>query len=199
MYCKRTNFWINESVSVLIQVFAIFAFLTVFFFGYVVRVEEEEFENQLRLIVDKLMGEIKPQLADVIDGKELLRRPEVVVLINGAIGVIQDKIERSSSDIKEEIRAQNRVLRNKVYMALGIFAVVLAVMVAGVLALGFCVPLRQFVKNTAIIVGVVGVTELAFLKLIAGKYVAADPNAVKKTLGETLKVWIERTYPEKLV
>lgn len=198
MYCRRTNFWVNESVSILIQVFFVFAFLTFFFFGYVVTVEEEEFENQLRLVVDSLAKDVKGELAGVIRDKKILKNQEIPMLVGGAIGIVQDRIERSSKDVKEKIRADNRALRNRVYMALGIFAGAVVFVVGAVMAMGFCVPLRSYVKTSAIIVLVVGLTEFAFLKFIAGKYVAADPNAIKRTLGDTLSQWIKDTYPEKI-
>ena len=52
--CK-INDWLKDVIGMSIQIAFVFAFLTIFFFLYVQKVEKMEFVSQLNLIVDTLM------------------------------------------------------------------------------------------------------------------------------------------------
>ena len=52
----NTNTWIIDGFDLVFQVVFVFAFLTIFFFAYVVKVEEGEFEDQMNFIVDEILN-----------------------------------------------------------------------------------------------------------------------------------------------
>jgi hypothetical protein len=183
--CKK-NKWVQDGFAVFFQVVFIFAFLTVFFFIYVVKIEKEEFENQMNLIADNIFSDenlntIIPKTGDV--------NTESIIL-SGLIDTAIEKIKADGSGSSKDVANKNTIIRNKSFKILLIVVSVLTALSALFLVLGFCIPILYEIKEALWIVFFVGLTELTFLTVIAKNYISADPNKVKRILGKSIQDWI---------
>lgn len=188
--CK-TNKWIMGGISIAIQVTFIFAFLTVFFFVYVTEVEKEEFRTQMNLIVDNIMKDVNNDLPSLINKQEYLSKADAAVVINGIIDVLQEKIYIDSKSTSATVLKQNHSVKMKAFKYLSAIVTVIVVSAVIILLIGFCVPIIYQIKEAMLVVIFVGLTELTFLQVIAKNFVSADPNKVKRSLGEAIQQWIK--------
>lgn len=184
------NLMFNNTVSIIVQVFFIFCFLVVFYFFYVIKVEQDEFKSQLELIIDSLLGDTKEQLNNIIknDGDYKIDKNDYDILIYGIIDSIEEKISIESQKQIEDINNSNKKLRNNVYMIL-----ISVLIIISIFLLYFnCLPVNIIIKESLIVVLFIGITELVFLKLISERYISADPNRIKYKLGTSIKDWISK-------
>lgn len=191
MLCNNEIF-IN-TISIIVQVIFVFSFLVVFYFLYVTKVEQEDFKEQINLIVDDLMSDINEQLLDIIVNKgiEKIKKEDIEVLMYGIIDTIEEKVSKSSADGIKQINDSNNKLRNNIYFILvGLLCIIILLFV-----IFSCLPKYTIVKESIITVMFIGLTELIFLTFISGKYISADPNRIKNTLGVSIKKWIKKKYP----
>lgn len=189
MSCKES--WLKNIISVVIQVTFIFTFLTVFFFLYVQGVEKSEFQNQLYIIVDDLMKNSKDELRKILNNSTL-NNEQKYVLIAGAIDMMEEKVTQDAKDNIKSVNEQNYKTKLKAlqYMVIAILGVILLVNIF--IFFNICMPLEYQIKEAMIVIIFVGLTEFAFLQLIASKYIAADPNDIKRTIGTAIQSWIEK-------
>ena len=127
----------------------------------------------------------------VNNGKEKIKKEDMDVLTYGIIDTIEEKITKSSFDGINQINESNKKLRNNIYYIL----IGLLCIVAILLVIFSCLPRYMIVKESIITVMFIGLTELVFLTFISGKYISADPNRIKNTLGVSIKNWINKKYP----
>lgn len=189
MSCKESK--LKNIISVVIQVTFIFTFLTVFFFLYVQGVEKTEFQNQLYIIVDDLMKNSKDDLRKILNNSQLTN-DQKYVLIAGAIDTMEEKIAQDSKNNIKSVNEQNYKTKLKAlqYMVIAILGVILLVNIF--IFFNICMPLEYQIKEAMIVIIFVGLTEFAFLQLVASKYIAADPNDIKRTIGTAIQSWIEK-------
>jgi hypothetical protein len=184
------NLIFNNTVSIVVQVFFIFCFLVIFYFLYVIKVEQDEFKNQLELIIDSLLEDTKEQLNDIIknEGQDKIDKNDYEILIYGIIDSIEEKVSANSQKQIEDINNSNRKLRNNVYAIL-----ISVLIIISILLLYFnCLPVNLIIKESLITVLFIGITEFIFLKLISERYISADPNRIKYKLGNSIKDWISK-------
>lgn len=181
--CKQ-NSWVIYGLSIAIQVTFIFIFLTVFFFSYVQIVEKEEFQKQLYLIVDNIMQGVEQNILNAHD----INKQDKIVIINGIINTIQEKIVMDSRSDIENVMKQNKAVKMKAFKSL---VVSISIITLFILLVGFCAPVKHQIKEAILIVVFVGITEYAFLQLIAKNYISADPNKVKRSFGKAIQDWVK--------
>lgn len=183
--------WITEALSIAIQVSFIFGFLTVFFFAYVQGVEKNEFKNQLEMIVDSLYDDIYPQYIKT-------QNPEKAsVIISGLIDLIEENIKQNTKKSEDDINKQNKSTKYKAFkLLLGVIIIMVAIC-SIILLLGFCIHIGSHVKEAMLVVIFVGITEFAFLMIIAKNYISADPNRIKRNIADNIISWINKNKPPK--
>jgi hypothetical protein len=188
MSCKENR--LKNIISVVIQVTFIFTFLTVFFFLYVQGVEKTEFQNQLYIIVDDLMKDNKDELRKIL-GKSTLTNNQKYVLIAGAIDMMEEKISQDAKDNIQSVNEQNYKTKLKAlqYMVIAILGAILLVNIF--ILFNICIPLEYQIKEAMIVIIFVGLTEFCFLQLIASRYISANPNDIKRTIGVAVEKWIQ--------
>jgi hypothetical protein len=177
-------------IAIAMQVSFIFAFLTVFFFLYVQKVEKEEFKKQIDIIVDNLSNDISAQIPNLIKNKGVdIDSNDSAIIINGIIDVIQEKMSKTPT--KSSVVEQNHHVKLTALRSLSaVFALVIGVSLL-IILLGFCIPVSDQVKESMLIVIFVGITELTFLQLIAKNYISASPNRIKRELASAIQNWIK--------
>lgn len=189
--CK-INHWVIDGISIAIQVSFVFAFMTVFFFMYVHEVEKQEFQAQMTLIVDKLMDDIEDDLVKVLDKNVATSKTNTIILLNGMIDVLQEKIVMESKSGLDEVLERNYVVKLRAMKTLIYILVFVVCITIIVLLSGFCLPLSNQIKQAMLSIIFVGLTQLVFLQVITKNYISASPNRVKRSLAQTIQKWIDR-------
>jgi len=54
-----------------------------------------------------------------------------------------------------------------------------------------CLPIYALGRQAIVIVIFVAITEIVFLNFVSGKYIAADPNRIKNTVGNSIEKWLK--------
>lgn len=185
----RTNHWVVEGTAIAIQVTFVFIFLTMFFFLYVQSVEREEFQKQLNIIVDDISNDLSSEWSTIINSKDPnINKEDVSIIVNGIIDVLQQKM---SGKTNSRITEQNHKVKLTALKSLTTVTVIIVSLAVLVLFIGFCMPIADQIKESMLVVIFVGITEFAFLQLIAKNYISASPNRVKRELAQAIQNWIK--------
>ena len=156
--------YIEKIPHIILSVIFVATFLTIFYFTYVCKVENEIVEKQIIFLADNLYDETINYLPN--DIKKRLK--ENFLKIN-----IPD-----FSGIDDEISKKNKAIFTKtiyVLAALNVIGLIVSFLIAKKNDLNIT---NIILKNFLILVFIAG-TELAFLKIFIVDYISVDPNKVK--------------------
>jgi len=188
--CK-SNVWIVDGFSLAFQVVFIFAFLTIFFFVYVVKVEKAQFEDQMNYVIDSILTkDIEKELLGPV--QNTIPQEQLVALIAGIIDGVDYKAEKDADAGVKSVNIQNASVRSTAFKTLGIVVGVLVLISITMLIIGYCLPVRHQTIEALWVVLFVALTEFTFLQVVASRYKSADPNKVKHALGEAVTAWIAK-------
>ena len=179
---------INDGLTVTIQGVFVFSFLVLFYFMYVVNIEKKDFQEQIDLIVDDLMIDIKSQLDSIIESDmNKIPKDDFNLILFGTIDTIEEKINMASKEAVKSINDNNNKLKNNV------FNVLIVIMVVSVLLMILlsCYPVFTILKESIITIFFIAMVELIFLTYISGKYISADPNKIKNLIGVSVQKWLQ--------
>jgi hypothetical protein len=180
-----SQFVVHHGTMIIIQVSLMFAFLTLFFFMYVVNVEGEDFQKQLESIVDSMMKDVDISKFDTSIPKE-----ELEEIISGVLQAVKEKNKHTTAESTAKVGEKNSTVQSNAFKTLGIVLSVSIGILALLWSLGFCFPMPSHIKEALIITFFVAVTELSFLTFIASKYKAADPNKIRESIGSSIVNWV---------
>jgi hypothetical protein len=186
--CK-SNIWVIDGFSLVFQVVFIFAFLTIFFFVYVVNVEKNQFEDQMNYVVDNIMT--KDIEKEIIDPVNNIPETQLVALISGIIDGTEFQENQDAISGVKSVNTQNALVRTTAFKTLAIVVGILILISISMLIFGYCLPVRNQTIEALWVVLFVAITEFVFLNLIASRYKSADPNKVKKAIGLAVTKWIK--------
>ena len=186
------NVWPKDIVSLAIQVTFVYTFLTIFFFVYVQKVEKEEFVSQMNLIVDTLFNDVKNDMPNLINTNYPVKQEDVVVLVDGIIGLFESKIAIDAQGTVKQVYEQNQNVKKSAFKSLIKFISIVVIFATIVILIGYCVPIKYQLKKALVVVIFVGLTELMFLQVVAKNYITADPNKVKRDLSTAVQRWIKK-------
>lgn len=184
--CENNNFSnIFHIFAILMQVLIAFIFLTLFFFNYVVVVEKHEFKKQVEFIVDNVYQDVNKIYNDIT--KDIPNLPvDILPIINTLIDS-----NKTEEVINEDILNSNNKIKNKSYNIIFISIIVmLSLYIIFVLTKKCIPPVVKHFSNGVIIVIFIGIVELCFLTFFSANYISADPNKVRKHIGEALHEYI---------
>ena len=186
--CDNENF--KNSVYIITNVIFIFIFLCIFYFVYVVNVEQTEFKNQLNIIVDNLFDSVKTEYINVVTynkEKEKISKENMNILINGIIDTLEENITSKSKEAIDNINKYNSNIRLIIYIIIS--ALILSIILFFIIFKCY----SQFyiiIKESLIVLIFIAMTELFFLNFISAKYISADPNQIKNSLGQAIHKYI---------
>ena len=186
------NVWPKDIVSLAIQVTFVYTFLTIFFFVYVQKVEKEEFVSQMNLIVDTLFNDVKNDMPNLINTNYPVKQEDVVVLVDGIIGLFESKIAIDAQGTVKQVYEQNQNVKKSAFKSLIKFISIVVIFATIVILIGYCVPIKYQLKKALVVVIFVGLTELMFLQVVAKNYITADPNKVKRDISTAVQRWIKK-------
>lgn len=186
MLCN--NLIINNGLLVFTQVIFIFSFLVIFYFLYVVNIEQQDFKEQIEFIVDSLFNDIKDNIKDIVDfNASKLNEDDIQLISYGIIDVLEEKYNIQQKEAIKAITEKNNKIKNNCYKIIGILLIIVII----TFIILSCSPVFAIIKESIITVIFIAFTELIFLTFISSKYISADPNKIKKQLGTTVKNWIK--------
>ena len=116
MFDVCNNLIVSNTISVVVQVTFVFTFLVIFYFLYVIKVEQDDFKEQINLIVDNLILDVKDEISSLIvdKGTEKIKKEDMEVLIYGIIDTIEEKNTISSKEMVETINSNNNKIKNNI-------------------------------------------------------------------------------------
>jgi len=190
MQCHERKL-LRISADMLMQIFLVFGFLTLFFFAYVSYQEQQIFKRQMDILVDDLMKtDILPSLKNTITNSGLPKN-EVQQALSGALGIAGIQAKNSSKDAVEAVKTKNAKTRKTAFISLGVsLAVVIATLVAFKLS-KTCSDLEMSICITVFVVLFVALTEFSFLMVISAKYISIDPNKVRAEVSTAINNWLK--------
>ena len=168
--CDNENF--KNSVYIITNVIFIFIFLCIFYFVYVVNVEQTEFKNQLNIIVDNLFDSVKTEYINVVTynkEKEKISKENMNILINGIIDTLEENITSKSKEAIDNINKYNSNIRLIIYIIIS--ALILSIILFFIIFKCY----SQFyiiIKESLIVLIFIAMTELFFLNFISAKYIS---------------------------
>lgn len=189
--CTKNNNYIKYSFDIIFQITLITIFLTVFFFSYVSKVEQDEFSSQIKFTVDQILtdDDIKMLIPPNLNQKQ---KEDLSVFVSGALEAAKRKSAISLKSSIDSVNDNNNKIRSFSYKILVYIITFVVAISLIILALGYCLPnlAKQF-KQAIIVVIFVGLTELVFLELIAKNYISANPNKIKSTIATAILDWVK--------
>ena len=124
MLCN--NLLINNGLLIFTQVIFIFSFLVIFYFLYVVNVEQQDFKEQIELIVDSLFDDIKDNIKDIlILNNSNLSEDDMKLLLYGVIDILEEKYSIEQKNAINAINEKNDKIKNNCYKIIGILLIIL--------------------------------------------------------------------------
>lgn len=180
------NNLVSHSISIIIQVTLIFIFLTLFFFYYVTKIEQQEFQTQIDIVINELYNELKNSISIPPQSS----KEELFVLFNGLLDLIQ-KQNSQNSEIYKKITEINNNTKKKAYKTLTYTLLFVIILSFILYSLQFCLNFPYYIKSGLIVVFFVAIVEFVFLQLIAKKYISISPNNIKLSFANTLQKWLK--------
>lgn len=178
--CHIQSSTVNTIVKIGLQVVLVGIFLSLFFFLYVVKVEQQVFVQQIDRVTDDLLNSLM-QDVDTWVGPE--QKAQWVVSLRA---MVQNMNTTTSPSSYQSIRATNDEVLTKnrnaiLYAVLGVLLIVLLL-----IFFQFCLELSKHMFENLIVLGGIALTEFLFLNLVTRSYQAADPNQVRHAFLQTL-------------
>ena len=181
------NVLFDKTISISIQVLVISIFLITFFFLYVVNVEEQEFKQQIELVMDSILKDpnVSPYLK-INDNDD-----NMLVAIYGALDAAEEKIKLSTKSDIDNINNSNRMIKTNTFIIAGLSGLVLLLMVFLLLSFDVKIPLVKYIKHSLIILVFIALTEYIFLTFIGKKYISVSPTQVRKQIAQSILDYIK--------
>ena len=125
--CK-INDWLKDVIGMSIQIAFVFAFLTIFFFLYVQKVEKMEFVSQLNVIVDTLLNDIEYIIIPIKNDDDfLVLLNSIINILNGVIDVLEKNIIEDSKSSVKNIERLNIGVKTTAYKSLISFILIIVI------------------------------------------------------------------------
>ena len=155
--------------KVILNVGLISTFIGIFYFVYVVTVEEEFVKKQLDILSVNLIDSIKPFLSE--NNKS----------------IILDNLKKPNLDKEdEEILKHNNALTKSAIINISIIFII-TMIIGYILCKHYEYNFFEIMRNNIILLFLIGMTEYTFLHMIPAKYITSDPSFVKYKLVSNLK------------
>jgi hypothetical protein len=195
--CSWKNLILYDGFGLLFQVIFAFTFLTIFFFTYVVVVEQKQFEEQINFVVDTLLPKdtIQEILKD-ISGTDKVDPVIITTIVSGLLDGLSFKIDKLEHPSVVDVVNNNNKIRTSSLTLLSGVLTGLIILTSVLLLLGFCIPVQKQIVSALWVLLFIALCELVFLELIASRYKSADPNKVKNEIGSAIVRWICTNKPK---
>ena len=193
-----SNKYVTIFSNVLIQTIIIFIFLTVFFFTYVSRIENTEFQSQLTFITDSIYSRYKKNINESLEKYSANedKKRYIKTTIYGLIDYEEEEIMKRSQDENKKIKDRNDNIEKdstfyvKILVISGI--VILLVLFFIMYKKYEChLPLDIYLKEGLIVLLFIFIVEMVFLNLVVKNYISANPNEIKNKIATSVINYID--------
>ncbi len=157
----------KELALVILNVVFMGTFLSIFFFTYAHKIEQQVFTNQMNYITNDLLSDVNT----VIPQKT---KP----LIKSYLNTVQLP-DYSQADM--QVTASNNAIRTSV-LKIVIPTVVVSLLLTVFMSYKYDFSYKEIVVQSLMTLGVVGTVEYVFLTYFGSNYYSADVNSVKKDI-----------------
>ena len=170
---------ISLLINILIHVFILFIFLSLFFFLYISKKEEDSLNKQVNIICDKM-----PDILKTLDERDTNNIIKWETIKYKA----QNEINYNDLDLDEYINYNNNSLKYvSIAISVTILVLVLLIYFYYNYLLGKDIDISYILKENIIIFIFIGAIEFLFFKNIASKYIPIFPVDISTTLLERIK------------
>ena len=167
----------HDVAYILLGVLLIAAFIALFFFTYVAKVEGQIVDNQIKDIVN-----------DLTDGSRLVFNKQQLIAISAVLENNLTMPDMSSED--NDVVAHNKDLEKNAIKMFGIF-IGIGVIILAVMWRRYKLDMGEIVKYSLITLALVALTEYLFVTIISKNYVLVDSNYVRYVLMKNLKAYAQ--------
>jgi hypothetical protein len=160
--------------KVLINVLFISVFISLFFFTYAAKIEEQVVKDQMEFLCINITNMAK------LGGKEI--NQEMIKLINNI-----NPPDLSAEDKKASDNNSN-IMKRVIKLVIG-FSIFVAIIILGVYSQfgNKSYDLGEIITDNFVILLFIALTEFAFLTFIGAKFISIDPNKTKLSIIQNLK------------
>ena len=182
---------------IIVEVAVVFAFLTLFFFTYIINIEEEEFEEQINFILDDILE--NNDFGDISTVKQFINKGAYnKLIVREGIGWVVNVAAQRNIDISKKqnasIQKNNGAIKVKAYTMV-IVAVSVSVLFLISMVYFKHVNWQRILLYVFITLAFVALTEFTFLTAITKQYRSVDPNIVQKSISKAISAWVEKNKP----
>jgi hypothetical protein len=168
---------INPLMKIFMQVFFVFAFLSLFFFLYVVVIEKEIFDSQIKYVVNSIYDDLFQTF------------PVPQEISSFALKYVnQVTLPNESHD---DITSDNNVIYQNTIQLVIIFGIIFFTCLIMCFLLRVCLPIETHILENIVILSVIALTEYLFLNIVTRNYIAADPNHIKLFISQQVKSYAQ--------
>lgn len=160
----------NFYIEIMIQLFLIFSFLTIFYFLYVISIEREQFKSGINYVIDSIFDDIRSNLPF---HKTILSNIKLNTELDTTKYPLIDKNNNNIFTMAMEI------------LIAWFFAVMLLLLI--LFLLGIKIDLKGILMRNMLILLIIGVTEYLFLVLVGSKYRIIDANRIKYKIFDSIR------------
>jgi len=171
---EQANYRINISLHVLI----LFTFLTVLFFTYISKLEQESISDALNSAINDQIGGVLSKMNESLISKY----------------IDWDIVDQLAKNLKEEAKGESEEVKSNHHrlLIIGIsiitgLAVVFSSLYVYYYMKGTKIDIKKILIENAIVFSCVGVIEFLFFTKIASKYVPVTPDMLSDTILERVK------------
>ena len=177
MECSSKPF-INNIFPIFLQVLFVFIFLTIFFYVYVSKKEEEQFGIQIDKITDTVFNDYLASSGKIPQKNKI----GLVAILNS----LQQNVGASFDKQKLDVEKNNRLIEEKSKNLIIGVIIVFIVFFSLIRILNICIPLKEGLMHGIVILFFIFLTEFAFLNLITSKYESSNPRDVELAIGNAI-------------
>lgn len=193
-----SNQYVSIFSSVSIQVAIIFAFLTIFFFSYVSRVENTEFKDQLDFVIDNIYKKYELDIKNLIDkyGINQDKKDLLKMQIYGIIDLEEDKLKKESKKDSDDINRKNSdIISDATFYVkvVGSISLIIVILLFIIMYNKYdCIlPLKTYGIEAIGLLFFIFLVEILFLNMIVKNYITANPNYIKNKIAQAIINYID--------
>ena len=192
MYDRRCV--INDNIShffqISIQVILYFIFLSIFYFYVVVQFEKNNLNNQIKIIVDTIIHDIKTNMSGIVPDLNTMDVDSLKVLLFGEIDLTEQQGNKSSINANKKIADMNDNLRRSTFTIVIVAIIILVIMF--IFAACYRSVIVSNIKESTIVIIFLSIVEVCVLLFVINKYISSNPKAIEHQIALSVKNWIQK-------
>lgn len=169
---------INTYVNILLHIFILFIFLTVFFFYKISKLTETKLNNELGILIDENMTKLFDKLES--DDQESLKKVLKTLNLKGLMDYYDNV------DIVMEVN-NNWNFSTAIIIIISLFLLLLLSIILLKYVCGKEINLSHIIGENIVIFSLIGIIEVLFFLNVGMKYIPILPSKNITTLIDTLK------------